>query len=79
MAPLTDSMVDETRGIGVGQRAEDDLLDDGEHGGVDADAEAEGDDGGEGEGGGLSELSQGETKVLGQRGHADLLQEDQQL
>ena len=61
---------DETRGIGVRQRAEDNLLDDGEHGGVDADAEAEGDDGGEGKGGGFSELSQGETKVLGQRGHA---------
>ena len=61
---------DQTRGIGVRKRAEDDLLDDGEHGGVDADAEAEGDDGGEGEGRGFSELSQGETKVLGHRGHA---------
>ena len=54
----------------VGEGAEEDLLDDGEHGGVDADAEPQGDDGGKREGWGLPELPEGEAKVLGQRGHA---------
>jgi hypothetical protein len=39
------------RGVAIGHGTEQHLLDDGEHGGVDADTEAQGDDGGEGEGG----------------------------
>lgn len=55
---------DQPAGIGIGQRAEEHLIDDGEHGRVDADAEGQGENCGQGESGGLDELPQRVLNVV---------------
>jgi hypothetical protein len=60
---------DEPAGIWVGQRIEDDSVDDGEERGIGADAEGQGEDGDGGEAGGFEEHAQGVTQVLEKNGH----------
>jgi hypothetical protein len=55
---------DQVFGRDVGQRAEQDGIDDGEDGGVSANAESESQDGDGGEAGIFAERAEGETKIL---------------
>jgi hypothetical protein len=63
---------DQLRDAAIRHGPQQDLFDDREHRSIDANAQPQRNDRRNGERGGLSELSQGVAKVLGQRSHAQL-------
>ena len=63
---------DQLRGAAIRHGPQQNLFDHREHRSIDANAQPQRNDRRDGEGGGLSELSQGVAKVLGQRRHAQL-------
>jgi hypothetical protein len=63
---------DEAAAVAVGERLEEDAVDDAEEGSGGSDAEGEGEDGGEGEAGGLAELAEAVADVREERVHAVL-------